>query len=98
MGKFLALWEADDSRLPADPKKRGAGYKEAIKFLRQEVKKGLIKDWGSFVGTTHGFAVYEGTEVEVGNSLQYFIPIYSFKVYPVGSLDQAEETTKALLK
>jgi len=97
MGRFLALWEADDSRLPADPKER-AGYKEAIKFLRQEVKKGLIKDWGSFVGTTHGYVVYEGTEVEVGNSLQYFIPVYSFRVYPVASLDQAEESTKALLK
>ena len=98
MGRFLALWEADDSRLPADPKERGAGYEVALKFIREEMKKGLIKDWGSFVGTTCGFIVYEGTEVEVGNSLQYFIPIYSFKVYPVASVEQAEELTKALLK
>ena len=66
MGRFLALWEADDSRLPADPKERGAGYEVALKFIREEMKKGLIKDWGSFVGTTCGFIVYEGTEVEVG--------------------------------
>jgi len=98
MARFLALWEADDARLPGDPKARGAGYEEALKFIREEMKKGVIKDWGAFVGTTHGFIVYEGTEVEVSNSLQHFIPFYSFKVYPVASVDQAEEMTKALLK
>ncbi len=69
-----------------------------MKYLRQEMKKGLIKDWGTFVGTTHGFTIYEGTEVEVGNSAQHFVPFYTFKVYPVASLEQAEEVTKALSK
>ena len=98
MGRFLALWEADDSRLSADPKERGAGYEEALKFLRQEMKKGLIKDWGGFVGTTSGFTIYEGTEVEVSNSMQHFVPFYSYKIYPVTTLEQSEEATKALLK
>ena len=98
MGRFLALWEADDSRLAADPKERGAVYEEAMKFLRQEMKKGVIKDWGSFVGTTCGYIVYEGTEVEVANSMNHFVPVYSFKIYPISSLEQAEEITKAMLK
>jgi hypothetical protein len=98
MGKFLALWEADDSRLPADPKERGAGYKEALKFLKQEMKKGVIKDWGGFLGSTRGFTIYEGTEVEVGKSMQHFVPFYSYKIYPVTTLEQSEEATKAMLK
>ena len=98
MGRFLALWEADDSRLPADPKERGAVYEEALKFLRQEMKKGVIKDWGGFVGTTAGYTIYEGTELEVGRSMHHFVPVYHYKIYPISSLDQAEELTKALLK
>jgi hypothetical protein len=98
MGKFLALWEEDDSRLPADPRERGAGYQEALKFLRQEMKKKVIKGWGSFVGTTGGSTIYEGAEAEVANSMQHFIPFYSYNIYPVPSLEQAEEATKALLK
>jgi len=62
------------------------------------MKKGSITEWGSFVGTTHGFIVYEGTEVEVSNSVQHFIPFYAFKVHPVSSLEQSEEVTEALSK
>lgn len=98
MARYLALWEADNARLPVDRKERGSGYQEAVNYLRQEIKKGLIKDWGSFVGTTRGFVIYEGTEVEVGNSAQHFVPFYSFKLYPLASLDQVEEVTKALSK
>jgi len=98
MARYLALWEADYAKLPTDPKERRSGYEEAIDFLKQEMKKGLIKDWGSFVGTTNGFIIYEGTEVEVGNSVQHFVPFYIFKVYPISSLEQTEEVTKALSK
>ena len=98
MATYLVLWEADNSRLPTDPKERGSGYQEAVKYLRQEMKKGLIKDWGSFVGMTSGFTMYQGTEVEVMNFVQHWIPFYTFKVYPLASLDQVEESNKALLK
>jgi hypothetical protein len=98
MARYLALWEADNSRLPIDPKERGSHILEAINYLRQEMKKGLIKDWGSFVGTADGFIIYEGTEVEVNNSAVHFSPFYTFKVYPLSSLEQGEELGKALSK
>ena len=98
MARFLALWEADDSRLPADPKERGAGYEKALKFIRGEMKKGLIKDWGGFVGTTAGYTIYEGTELEVGISMHHFVPFYSYEIYPVSCLEEAEKLTKALSK
>jgi hypothetical protein len=98
MARYLALWEADNSRLPIDPKERGSDMLEALDYLRQEMKKGLIKDWGGFLGSTSGFTIYEGTEVEVGNSMQHFVPFYSYKIYPVTTLEQSEEATKALLK
>jgi len=69
---------------------------EAMSYLRQEMKNGLIKDWGSFVGSFSGFIIYEGTETDVNNSMLYFWPGYSFKVYPLSSLDQVETLYKAL--
>ena len=98
MARYLALWEADNSRLPIDPKERGSDMLEALNYLRQEVKKGLIKDWESFVGAPNGFIIYEGTEMEVNNSATHFSPFYTFKVYPLSSLEHLEELGKALSK
>ncbi len=98
MARYLALWEADNSRLPTDLKQRTSDSLEAISYLRQEMEKGLIKDWGSFVGVPNGFIIYEGTETEVNNSTLFFAPYYTFKVYPLSSLDQVEELYKSLPK
>jgi len=70
MGKYLVLWEVDQNRVPISPQERGAGWGALIDMVRGDLKKGMLKDWGAFVGEINGYAVYEGTEVEIGNALQ----------------------------
>jgi hypothetical protein len=92
------LWEIDQNRVPISPQERGAGWGALMDIVREDMKKGMIKNWGAFVGEINGYAVYEGTEVEIGNALQQYVPWVHFKVHPILSVDQVDEIVKALTK
>jgi hypothetical protein len=98
MGKYLMLWEIDTTKVPVSPKERGAGWNALMEMVKQDIKKGMTKDWGAFVGEINGYSVAEGTEVEIGNMLQQFAPFVRFKVHPIASVSQVEEVIKALIK
>jgi hypothetical protein len=98
MGKYLALWEIDQTRIPVDPKERGAGWSALMVMVRKNLEIGLTKDWGAFVGEASGYAIYEGTELEVMNAIQQYIPFASFQVHPIASVDQVSEMIESLSK
>jgi hypothetical protein len=98
MGKYLMLWEIDTTKIPLSPKERGGGWSLLMGMVKQDIKKGLNKDWGAFVGEINGYAVLEGTEVEIMNALQQYVPFVHFKVHPVASVSQVDEMIKALTK
>ena len=98
MGKYLVLWEVDQNRVPISPQERGAGWGALIEMVKEDLKKGRMKDWGAFVGEINGYGVYEGTEVEIGNALQQYVPWVRFKVHPVASVKQVGEIVEALTK
>jgi len=98
MGKYLTLWEIDQTRVPISPQERGTGWAALMDMVKEDMKKGLIKDWGAFVGENRGYAVSEGTEVEIGNMAQRYVPWVIFKLHPVASVKQVDELIKALTK
>ncbi len=98
MGKYLSLWEIDRTKIPMDPKERGIGFDMLMEMVKQDMKKGITKDWGAFVGEFHGYSILEGTEVEIMNQVQKYTPFVYFKVHPIASVAQAEEMIKALTK
>ena len=98
MGKYLLLWEIDRTKLPVSPKERGAGWNALLEMVKQDIKKGLIKDWGTFIGELGGYAVEEGSDLEVMNAVQQYTPFVHFKVHPIGSVSQVEEMIKAMTK
>ncbi len=98
MGKYLMLWEIDTTKIPVSPKERGGGWNLLMGMVKQDIKRGLNKDWGAFVGEINGYAVLEGTEVEIMNALQQYVPFVHFKVHPVASVSQVDEMIKALTK
>lgn len=65
-------------------------------MVRQDIQKGLTKDWGAFVGETAGYSVFEGSEVEVMKALQQYVPFCIFEVRPVASETQVNEMISAL--
>ena len=80
------------------PEERGVGWNILLEIVKQDIKKGITKDWGAFVGELYGYAVLEGTEVEVMNMVQQYSPFVFFKVHPIASVIQAEEMIKAMTK
>ena len=96
MGKYLLLWEVDRARIPIDPKERGAGWGMLMAMVRRDIEKGVSKDWGAFVGETNGYAVAEGTEIEILNMTAQYGPYVSFKVHPIASESQVNDMIKAL--
>lgn len=99
MGRYLMLWELDWTKIPISRQDRAAGIRPLVDMVKQDLKKGgILKDWGAFVGEMNGYSVAEGTEVEIGNLVQQYIPFVSFKTYPIASLSQVDEIVKALSK
>jgi hypothetical protein len=98
MGRYLLLWELDRTRAPVDRKERGIGFNMLMEMVKQDMKRGLTKDWGVFVGEHAGYSVVEGTELEIMNQIQQYTPFVYFKVHPIGSLTQVEEMIKGMTK
>ena len=96
MPKYLALWEVDPTKIPINPKERGAGWAALMKMVRQDHEKGLTKNWGAFIGEEKGYAINEGSELEVMKALQRYVPFVKFQVHAIASEDQVNELIKAL--
>jgi len=98
MGKYLVLWELDQTKIPISPQERGAAWAAFMDMIKEDIKKGVIKDWGVFVSESSGYTVSEGTEVEITNMSQKYVPFVIFEVHPVMSVEQVDEVIKALTK
>jgi hypothetical protein len=98
MGKYLIAWEIDQSKVAINPQERGAAWGAFMAMIKQDIKKGTIKDWGAYVGELNGYTIAEGTEAEIGKLNQQYVPFVIFKVHPVASVAQVEEVVKSLSK
>ena len=96
MGRYLILWEADESKIPVDAEERKAGWLMALEMTREEIKAGRTKEYGGFVGQNKGFAIYEGTIEEVSSMTLKFIPFFRFNITPLLSIDQLEAAVKTM--
>ena len=97
MGKYLFHFEADQSKIPIDPKERGAAWARFMVMVRQDFEKGIMKDFGMFVGQNSGYFVCEGSEIDVMKMNQQYVPFIMYKVYPVASEDQHNELIRSLI-
>jgi len=98
VARYLLLWEVDQTKIPVSPKERGTGWNMLLEIVKQDMKKGITRDWGAFVGESRGYSVLEGSEVEIGNALQQYVPFVRFEVHPIASVSHVDEVIKALMK
>ena len=91
MGRYMALWEVDQSKIPIDPKERGEGWSILMAMVRQDFENGILKDWGAFLGESCGYAVYEGAEIDVMKAIQQYVPFCIFDVNAISSEERVNE-------
>lgn len=96
MGKYLMLWELDHNKIPISPQDRGSGWAPMVDMVKKDMEKGILKDWGSFIGENAGYAVAEGTELEVHTLVQKWVPFVLFKVHAIASVNQVGEMIRSL--
>ena len=96
MARYFMLWEVDQTKIPINPKERGAGWAALMNMIKQDREKGMLKDWGAFIGESKGYAVHEGSELEVMKALQQYVPFVKFQVHAAASENQVNEMIKGL--
>lgn len=98
MAKYLAIWQVDETKLPANPKERVAMLEASIAMVEKDLKKGISKDWGMFLGEGRGYGIAEGTEVDVAAMLQQYEPYVKFELHPVLSARMVRQVIKSMPK
>lgn len=98
MSKYLMLWEIDVNKVPISLEERAIALKPMITMVKEGIKDGRIKDWGTFVGEMNGYSIAEGTEIEIGQFNQQWVPFVSFKSYPIASVDDVATVIENMSK
>ena len=62
------------------------------------MERGISKVWGAFVGEVNGFAVWEGTEVEIAALTNQYVPFVRFDVKAYASVDEVAQIVENLMK
>ncbi|MDA3791875.1 MAG: hypothetical protein PF503_25680 [Desulfobacula sp.] len=86
MGKYLMHWQLNRSLLPVDPQERGKGFAALMALVKQDIKRGITKDWGCYVGEGRGYCVVEGSEVDIfpkwSSNIIHFVYFQAIQLLP----------------
>ena len=91
MGKFLLKWSLAESKVPADPRERGAGWTMLMNLIKQDREKGILRDWGAFPSEGKGYCIVEGSNVDLMKMTDQYVPYVNFETYPVASIHEIDE-------
>jgi hypothetical protein len=95
MSKYLINFELDVSRWSTDPKERAAMSTKMLEKIKQDMKEGMTRDWGMFVGGVAGYMVVEGNAPDVYKNIRQYYPYVTFKVQQVLTIDETLEVWKS---
>jgi hypothetical protein len=81
MGKYLLLWSLNQNLMPIDPKERASGWGMLMEMVKQDLSKGIQKDWGSFTGENRGYCIVEGVRIPLNIEFVLVKPISGMPKY-----------------
>ncbi len=91
MARYHLYWRLDESRVPADAKERGGSWGLFMAMIKQDMEKGVLKDWGAFTSEGEGYCIVEGTNVEIMKMTEQYVPYVLFETKPVSSVEEVNE-------
>jgi len=97
MGQYLTIWEVERDKIPVDPKERGTGWRSLMGLVRQDIEGGVITSWGAFPGEERGYSVWVGSEVEVMNAMQRYLPLIRFEVHALATEEHVNQMIEGLV-
>jgi hypothetical protein len=96
MAKYLMIWTLDKAHIPADPEERGKGWQLLMEMVKTDMQRGIIKDWGVFPSEGGGYSIMEGSNVEIMQSTEQYVPFVDFKPMPIATAEEALELISSL--
>ena len=96
MAKYHIYWRLDEARVPVDAKERGGGWGLLMAMVKQDMEKGVLKDWGAFTSEGQGYGIVEGTNVEIMKMTEQYVPYCQFEIKPISSFEEVNEIIKHL--
>lgn len=91
MAKYLLNWRLDPARVPVDAKERSAGWGMLLGMIKKDAERGILKDWGAFPSEGRGYSIVEGSQLEVMQMTEQYVPYVHFDTHPVSSVDEIDQ-------
>ncbi len=88
MTRYLVKWQLNPLTTPEDPEKRAKLWISMLELVKADLNSGRFKDWGCNFDLSGGYAVAEGTEIDINAIILKWIPYVIFDITPVLSVDQ----------
>ena len=99
MARFLLIWRSNPvAPWPTDPVEYSKFIENSFAAMDDLVKKGLIKEMGSFLDGNSGYVICEGEGADIYRANSMFLPYWESEVYEIISWEKTKEITAALMK
>jgi len=99
VAKFLVLWRSNlMAPWPQDPREYLELTEKIWGGVDSLIKKGLVKEVGTFLDGMTGYAIVEGGAAEVYNAIGMFIPYMLSEVHEIMPYEKGKEIDRARLK
>jgi len=99
VARFLVLWRTNPvAPWPRDPVEYSKLVERMWAVIDDAIKKGTVKEHGSFLDGAAGYSIGEGEAVDVFRSINMFLPYVLFEVHEIIPYEKSKEIQRALLK
>lgn len=96
MTKFFIKWWVDPLKTPNTPEESGKLYLPMLEMVKADLSAGKLIDWGQFTNGREGYAISESSESDLFATMQKWVPVIEWQVFPVLSAEQSIEAIKQL--
>ena len=96
MTKWYVKWKLTDQYWSLSREERLKVGLQTLEMVNADMKAGILTDWAITTDTGKGYALAEGTETQLYQSLIKYRPNTAFEVTPVIPFAQHAETLKKI--
>ena len=65
-------------------------------MVKQNMEKGVLKNWGAFTSEDQGYLIVKGTNVNIMKMTEQYVPIFQFEIKPISSFEEVNELIQLL--
>jgi len=99
VARFLVLWRTNPvAPWPRDPVEYSKLVERMWAGIDDAIKKGTVKEHGSFLEGVSGYSIGEGEATDVFKSVNMFLPYVLFEVHEIIPYEKSKEIQRALIK